>query len=71
MLDLIFGITEATGLTLAPALLFTILLCAFMAALHLTNYGAKQTSQKMLMITVPEDLGITLTMDEESPEFAR
>ncbi|MBD0383982.1 DUF4956 domain-containing protein [Paenibacillus sedimenti] len=54
--------TMATGLACGVgmygyAILFTFILCALMMVLHKFKFGAKRSSQKLLKITVPEDLG--------------
>lgn len=38
------------------AVLFTVFLCALMFMLNLFDFGAKKTSDKLLKITIPEDL---------------
>lgn len=38
------------------AILFTAVLCLLMAILSITKFGSKKTSQKLLKITIPEDL---------------
>lgn len=38
------------------AVLFTIFLCLLMFVLNVFNFGAKKASQKLLKITIPEDL---------------
>jgi len=38
------------------AILFTAVLCLFMVILSISKFGAKKTSQKLLKITIPEDL---------------
>lgn len=39
------------------AILFTLILCVLMIVLHKLKFGAKRSSQKLMKITVPEDLG--------------
>lgn len=46
------------------AVLFTFLLCLFMYILNLFNFGAKKTSQKLLKVTIPEDLDYEGALDE-------
>lgn len=46
------------------AALFTIVLCLLMFILHLVNFGAKKTSQKLLKITIPENLDYEGAFDD-------
>lgn len=46
------------------AALFTIVLCLLMFILHLANFGAKKTSQKLLKITIPENLDYEGAFDD-------
>ncbi|NQX61703.1 DUF4956 domain-containing protein [Paenibacillus qinlingensis] len=39
------------------AVLFTLILCALMFVLKVTNFGAKKAAQKLLKVTIPESLG--------------
>ena len=48
----------------AYAVLFTVLLCLVMFILHLVDFGAKRTSNKLLKITIPEDLDYEGAFDE-------
>ncbi|MDQ0872299.1 hypothetical protein QFZ77_000958 [Paenibacillus sp. V4I3] len=46
------------------AVLFTIALCLLMFFLKAINFGAKRSSQKMLKVTIPENLGYEEAFDE-------
>jgi hypothetical protein len=46
------------------AILFTAVLCLLMVILHITKFGEKTTSQKLLKITIPEDLDYEGVFDE-------
>jgi len=46
------------------AVLFTLVLCLLMLTLHLLNFGAKMSSQKLLKIIIPEDLDFEGAFDE-------
>ena len=46
------------------AVIFTVLLCVVMFILNLINFGAKKTSNKLLKITIPEDLDYEGAFDE-------
>jgi hypothetical protein len=46
------------------ALLFTIFLCLLMIALHYFNFGDKKTTEKLLKITIPEDLDYEGVFDD-------
>jgi hypothetical protein len=48
----------------AYAVMFTVMLCLVMFILNLTNFGAKKTSNKLLKITIPEDLDYEGAFDE-------
>lgn len=48
----------------AYSVLFTVLLCLVMFFLDLVNFGAKRTSNKLLKITIPEDLDYEGAFDE-------
>lgn len=61
--------TMATGLASGAgyfgyAVLFAVLLCAVMFLLHVTGFGARKTSARVLKITVPEDLDYEGAFDE-------
>jgi hypothetical protein len=47
----------------AYAVLFTVILCALMFVLSLTNFGSRKTKHKLLKITIPEDLDYEGTFD--------
>ncbi len=51
------------------AALFTVLLCLLMVLLHVFNFGAKKMSQKILKITIPEDLDYEGAFDDVFGEF--
>lgn len=51
------------------AVLFTVFLCLLMTILHLLNFGAGKTSQKLLKITIPEDLDYEGAFDEVFEEY--
>jgi hypothetical protein len=51
------------------ALLLTIFLCLLMFTLNLFNFGAKKVSEKLLKITIPEDLDYEGAFDEVFAEF--
>lgn len=53
----------------AYAALFTLILCLMMLVLALTNFGARKSSQKLLKITVPEDLNFEGAFDEVLEEY--
>jgi len=66
--------TMATGLAAGAGLfgyaaLFAVLLCAVMFVLHLTRFGARRTSPRVLKITVPEDLDYEGAFDEVLDRF--
>jgi hypothetical protein len=48
----------------AYAVMFTVMLCLVMFILNLINFGAKKTSNKLLKITIPEDLDYEGAFDE-------
>lgn len=61
--------TMATGLASGAgyfgyAVLFAVLLCAVMFVLHVTGFGARKASPRVLKITVPEDLDYEGAFDE-------
>ncbi|MFE5322835.1 DUF4956 domain-containing protein [Paenibacillus sp. NPDC056579] len=67
--------TMATGLACGVgmygyAVLFTIVLCVLMVVLHKFKFGEKRSSQKLLKITVPEDLGYEEAFQEVFQKFA-
>ncbi|AOT70340.1 DUF4956 domain-containing protein [Geosporobacter ferrireducens] len=51
------------------AVLFTAVLCLLMLILNLLNFGAKTTSQKLLKITIPEDLDFEGAFDDVFEAF--
>lgn len=51
------------------AILFTIFLCLLMFALNIFNFGERKVSQKLLKITIPEDLDYEGAFDEVFNEF--
>jgi hypothetical protein len=51
------------------AVLFTVALCLLMVILHLMDFGARKTSQKLLKITIPEDLDYEGAFDEIFEQF--
>ncbi|NLU09915.1 MAG: DUF4956 domain-containing protein [Tepidanaerobacter acetatoxydans] len=51
------------------AALFTAVLCLLMIMLSLFNFGAKNTGQKLLKITIPEDLDYEGAFDEVFDTF--
>ena len=66
--------TMAAGLACGVGLfgyagLFTIFLCLLMVVLNLFNFGAKKSSQKLLKITIPEDLDYEGAFDEVFAQF--
>lgn len=61
--------TTAAGLACGAgffgyAVLFTVFLCLLMFALNIFNFGNKKSSQKLLKITIPEDLNFEGTFDD-------
>ncbi|NTV89193.1 MAG: DUF4956 domain-containing protein, partial [Clostridiales bacterium] len=46
------------------ATLFTVLLCLLMVLLHVTNFGSRKNAQKVLKITIPEDLDYEGAFDD-------
>lgn len=46
------------------AVLFTVVLCLLMYLLNILNFGARRISQKLLKITIPEDLDYEGAFDE-------
>ncbi|HEY9061453.1 MAG TPA: DUF4956 domain-containing protein [Pseudobacteroides sp.] len=57
------GLACGVGL-LGYAVLFTVLLCLFMAVLNMTNFGVSKVASKMLKITIPEDLDYQGVFDD-------
>lgn len=53
------------------AVLFTIFLCLLMFTLNLVNFGSKKTSQKLLKITIPEDLNYEDAFDDIFEKFTK
>lgn len=51
------------------ALLFTAILCLLMYILNLLNFGASKATQKLLKITIPEDLNYEGAFDEVFEKF--
>ncbi|EFM11142.1 conserved hypothetical protein [Paenibacillus curdlanolyticus YK9] len=51
------------------AVIFTIILCLLMFVLKATNFGAKKTTQKLLKVTIPENLGYEEAFDEIFQSF--
>lgn len=51
------------------AVLFTVFLCLLMFALSILNFGAKKTSQKLLKITIPENLDYEGAFDDVFEKF--
>jgi hypothetical protein len=52
-------------------ILFTVFLCLLMFVLNLFNFGARKTSQKLLKITIPEDLDYEGVFDDIFSEFTK
>jgi len=57
------GLAAGVG-SFGYAVLFTVLLCALMAALHFFKFGQRKTMQRLLKVTVPEDLSYEEAFDE-------
>lgn len=51
------------------ALLFTVFLCLLMFILKMVNFGASKATQKLLKITIPEDLDYEGTFDDIFARF--
>lgn len=51
------------------AVLFTTFLCLLMRTLNLLNFGSKKTSQKLLKVTIPEDLNYEDAFDDIFEKF--
>lgn len=49
--------------------LFTVALCMLMLILKVTNFGAKKATQKILKVTVPEDLSYDEAFEEVFAQF--
>ncbi|WP_337100627.1 DUF4956 domain-containing protein [Paenibacillus sp. YIM B09110] len=61
--------TMAAGLacgvgSFAYAVLFTVVMCVLMFVLKAVKFGAKKSSQKLLKVTIPEDLGYEEAFEE-------
>lgn len=68
--------TMAAGLACGVGLfgygvLFTVFLCLLMILLHLVNFGVSKTSQKLLKITIPEDLDYEGIFDDIFLEYTK
>lgn len=66
--------TSAAGLACGTgyygyAVLFTVFLCLLMVALNIFNFGRKKVSQKLLKITIPEDLNFEGAFDDVFEQF--
>ncbi|MEI7024133.1 DUF4956 domain-containing protein [Paenibacillus sp. y28] len=66
--------TMAAGLAVGVgsfgyAILFTVFLCAFMFILNYFKFGMKKTVQRMLKVTIPEDLGYEEAFDDVFKQF--
>lgn len=51
--------------------LFTVFLCLLMFTLNFLNFGVKKTSQKLLKITIPEDLDYEGVFDDIFSEYTK
>lgn len=51
--------------------IFTVFLCFLMFILNIFNFGAKKTSQKLLKITIPEDLNYEDAFDEIFEKYTK
>ncbi|MFD0674614.1 DUF4956 domain-containing protein [Cohnella sp. GCM10027633] len=51
------------------AVLFTVILCALMFLLGKFKFGARRSSQKLLKVTIPENLGYEEAFDELFKQF--
>ncbi|MFC5702618.1 DUF4956 domain-containing protein [Cohnella faecalis] len=51
------------------AVLFTIILCLLMFVLKVTKFGSKKATQKLLKVTIPENLGYEEAFDEIFKKF--
>ena len=68
--------TMAAGLACGVGLfgygvLFTVFLCLLMILLNLVNFGVSKTSQKLLKITIPEDLDYEGVFDDIFLEYTK
>ncbi|MBM7568566.1 DUF4956 domain-containing protein [Paenibacillus sacheonensis] len=66
--------TMAAGLacgvgSLDYGILFTIVLCGLMFVLRAMNFGGKRAAQKLLKVTIPENLGYEEAFDEVFNQF--
>lgn len=52
------------------AVLFTFILCGLMILLHILKFGIKTSTQKLLKITVPEDLAYEESFEEVFEQFS-
>ena len=52
-------------------ILFTVFLCLLMITLNLFNFGAQKASQKLLKITIPEDLDYEGVFDDIFLEYTK
>ena len=64
------GLAAGVGL-FGYGLLFTVFLCLLMITLNLFNFGAQKTSQKLLKITIPEDLDYEGIFDDIFLEYTK
>lgn len=62
------GLACGVGL-IGYAVLFTVLLCAFMVILHLVRFGASRSIKKHLKITIPEDLNYEGVFEDILKEY--
>jgi hypothetical protein len=53
------------------AVLFTIVLCVLMIVLHVTKFGEKTSSEKLLKITIPEDLDYEGAFDDLFQKYTK
>lgn len=51
------------------AALFTVVLCALMFVLRAVDFGARRAAQKLLKVTIPENLGYEEAFDEVFRQF--
>lgn len=66
--------TMAAGLAVGVgsfgyAVLFTVCLCVLMFLLSISKFGVKKTTQRMLKVTIPEDLGYEEAFDQVFKTF--
>lgn len=64
------GLSCGVGL-FGYAILFTAILCLIMLILHFINFGAPDTEQSVLKITIPEDLDYKGVFDEILNDFTQ